>query len=243
MTNFFFQFGESIPDHQVRVLNERAVRAAAGILFFAAMVAFMNAMLLGNFQPTRVFVMYFLMDFIIRIFINPRFAPSLIVGQWVVRKQAPEYVGAAQKRFAWSIGLVLALLMSYLIVLKGIIGPINMMVCSSCLLLMFFESAFGICIGCMIYNTINKKQAQLCPGDVCTYQPPANAGGTWHQGIAVVLAIGVICGLTYWVDGNPISRSALHQPDITSEQDARCLVPEFAKKIGHEAQWKLHNGC
>jgi hypothetical protein len=23
----------------------------------------------------------------------------------------------------------------------------------------------------------------------------------------------------------------------------RCKVPEFAKKIGHEQQWKLHNGC
>ncbi|MDO9597091.1 MAG: hypothetical protein Q7J47_05155 [Azoarcus sp.] len=24
---------------------------------------------------------------------------------------------------------------------------------------------------------------------------------------------------------------------------ARCVVPEFAKAMGHEAMWKLHNNC
>ncbi|MFY8016038.1 MAG: DUF4395 family protein, partial [Limnohabitans sp.] len=130
----FFQFGEVLPEYSVPVLNERAVRASAGILFFFAMVTFMNAMLVGNFQPTRVFVVAFLVDFIIRIFINPKFSPTLILGQWMVRNQAPEYVGAPQKRFAWAIGLVLALFMLYLIVIKGVIGPVNMLVCGTCLL-------------------------------------------------------------------------------------------------------------
>lgn len=58
------------------VLNERAVRASAGILFFFAMIAFMNAWLVGNFQPTRVFVVVFLTDFGIRLFINPLWAPQ-----------------------------------------------------------------------------------------------------------------------------------------------------------------------
>ena len=111
MTRSIFQFGERRPEFQVPVLNERAVRASAGILFFFAFISFMNAFLLGNFQPTRVFVVVFLVDFTIRIFVNPRYAPSLIIGQWVVRKQQAEYVGAPQKRFAWTIGLVLALAM------------------------------------------------------------------------------------------------------------------------------------
>ena len=73
MSKAVFQFGEKIPGYSVAVLNERAVRAAAGILFFFAMVTFMNAMLLGNFQPTRVFVVVFLIDFTLRIFVNPKF--------------------------------------------------------------------------------------------------------------------------------------------------------------------------
>lgn len=122
-----FQFGEQLPGYNIPVLNERAVRAAAGIMFFFAMVTFMNAWLMGNFQPTRIFAVAFLIDFAIRIFINPRFAPSMIVGQWVVRKQQPDYVGAPQKRFAWAIGFALALSMLYLIVIRGVIGPINML--------------------------------------------------------------------------------------------------------------------
>ena len=73
-------FGEQIEGYPVRVLNERAVRAAAGIVFLFAIVAFMNAWLTGNFQPTRLFVVAFLADFTIRVFVNPRYAPSLIVG-------------------------------------------------------------------------------------------------------------------------------------------------------------------
>ena len=126
MMSSVFQFGEQIEGYDVRVLNERAVRAGAGMVFLLAIVAFMNAWLTGNFQPTRVFVVAFLIDFTIRIFINPRYAPSLIVGQWMVRQQQAEYVGAPQKRFAWAIGFVLALAMLYLVVLNNVIGPINL---------------------------------------------------------------------------------------------------------------------
>ena len=155
------------------VVNERAVRASAGLLFMVGLVAFMNAWLTGNFAFTRVFEVVFLVDFCLRILVNPQFAPTLILGQWVVRQQQPEYVGAPQKRFAWAIGLALALAMLYLIVLNNVIGPVNLMVCAACLTLMFFESAFGICLGCKLYNLLQKQQAQLCPGGTCESDRPA----------------------------------------------------------------------
>ncbi|MDV7394136.1 hypothetical protein RZS08_22335, partial [Arthrospira platensis SPKY1] len=65
-----FAFGELLEGYPVPVLNERAVRAGAGILLLFAMIAFMNAWLLGNFEPTRVFVVAFLIDFTLRIFVN-----------------------------------------------------------------------------------------------------------------------------------------------------------------------------
>jgi len=36
-----------------------------------------------------------------------RFSPWLILGRLIVRNQTPEYVGAAQKKFAWIIGVEL----------------------------------------------------------------------------------------------------------------------------------------
>ena len=246
-----FKFGEQIEGYNVRVLNERAVRASAGILFFLAIIAFMNAWLMGNFQPTRVFVVAFLLDFSMRIFINPSYAPSLIVGQWFVRKQQPDYVGAPQKRFAWAIGFALALTMCYLVVLNNVIGPINLIVCSACLTLLFFESAFGICIGCKVYNMFNKEKAQLCPGGACEV-----ASGKWSrvsipQVTIVILFAAAVGVIAQWVYSTaPQNLHLVQQPDVSAPaapfdpaEAERCKVPDYAKALGHEEKWKLHNNC
>ena len=249
MNSSIFQFGDERPEFEIRVLNERAVRASAGLLFLFAIVSFMNAFLLGNFQPTRVFVVSFLLDFTIRIFVNPRYAPSLIVGQWFVRRQQPEYVGAPQKRFAWSIGFVLALAMLYLVVLNNVIGPINMLVCALCLMLLFFETAFGICIGCKLYNLLNKEQAQLCPGSVCDLPPGQRPSASLAQTLIVVAFVLTIAAVAQWVYStapprqSPIPQATAPAADIDPAQAERCKVPEFAKALGHEEKWKLHNHC
>ena len=40
--SLIFAFGERRPEFPIPVLNERAVRAAAGVVFFFAIVSFMN---------------------------------------------------------------------------------------------------------------------------------------------------------------------------------------------------------
>lgn len=246
-----FEFGETREEYAVPVLNERTVRAGAGILFFLAVIAFMNAWLTGNFQPTRLFVVAFLIDFTIRIFINPRFAPSLIVGQWMVRLQQPEWTGAPQKRFAWAIGFALALTMFYLVVLNNMVGPGNMIVCATCLILLFWETAFGICIGCKIYNLFNKEKAQLCPGAVCE-SPPARDDGVSAMQVAVVALFTVaVGGIAQWVYSTGpqnlprAEKAGVSAPaaPIDPVEAERCKVPDFAKAMGHEEKWKLHNNC
>ena len=251
MSKPIFQFGEVRPEYQIPVLNERAVRAAAGILFFVALICFMNAWLTGNFQPTRVFVVSFLIEFSIRIFVNPRLAPVMILGQWMVRKQQPEWSGAPQKRFAWGIGFVLAATMLYLVVLNNVIGPINLVVCSLCLTLLFFESAFGICIGCKIYNAFNKENAQLCPGGVC--EVPANQTPSVSlMQLVIVIAFGLaVAGIAQWVYSSAHKQVAAFDQAASTQAAApidpaeaeRCKVPDFAKAMGHEEMWKLHNHC
>jgi hypothetical protein len=109
----------------------------------------------------------FLTDFIIRVFINPRFSPSLIISRWIVSNQVPEYVGAKQKQFAWIIGVALATLMFVFMVLVNSYSPITGIICLICLVFLFFESAFGICLGCKFYSMVYKEKAQYCPGEVC----------------------------------------------------------------------------
>ncbi|BAS68184.1 DUF4395 domain-containing protein [Bathymodiolus septemdierum thioautotrophic gill symbiont] len=162
-----FGFGEKVEGYEVLVLNEREVRAAAGIVFFFAFMAFLNGFLTGNNEPTKLMVTVFLFDFFIRVFINPKYSPSMVVGRWMVNNQTPEYVGAPQKRWAWAFGFFLALIMFYLVVLNDIRGPINILTCALCLGLLFFESVFGICVGCKVYNAYHHGGAQHCPGESC----------------------------------------------------------------------------
>jgi hypothetical protein len=164
--NQLLHFGDRIDGYDVPVLNEREVRASAGILFLFAITAFLNAWLTGSFYLTRIFVIAFLIDFSIRIFVNPAYSPTMILGRFFVRHQQAEYVGAPQKRFAWSIGLLLAVTMAYLIVINNVIGPVNLFICSTCLLLLFFESAFGICIACKVYN-LAFKEKRSCARAAC----------------------------------------------------------------------------
>ena len=245
----FFAFGQNLPEYAVPVFNERAVRASAGILFVVAFAAFAQALLLGQFQTTQVFVVAFVIEFGIRLFINPRWAPAMIIGQWIVRGQEPEYVGAPQKRFAWGIGLALGLWMLYLLVIERSIGPLNMLVCGTCLLLMFFETAFGICIGCKLHDLLRPEQAQLCPGGTCRYTPPSGAGGHWGQALVLVGFVAVMVAVTGWVTQGPALRG-MHHPGMhsaptqpTGSEEERCRVPDFAKAMGHETIWKQHNGC
>ena len=250
MNRRIIAFGEQIVGYPVAVLNERAVRASAGILLVGALISFMNAWLKGNFQPTRVFVLAFLLDLTIRLFVNPRYSPTFMLGQWIVRKQQPEYVGAPQKRFAWAIGFSLALVMTYLVVIKGVVGPANILVCGAWLILMFFETSFGICIGCKVYNAFNKEKAQLCPGGVCGVDFAPAPGWSIGQTAAFIAFVGAVVIAGDWVANNDPYASARLSPSETStavslspEESARCTVPEFAKKLGHEEMWKLHNNC
>ena len=161
------QFGEDIKGYNIRVLNEREIRAAAGILFVLMFVAILKVIFTANFILLKYAIVIFLTDMIIRVFINPKYSPTLILGRWVVNNQTPEYVGAVQKKFAWKIGIGLVIIMLVLQVIVNSFSPITGLICFICLIFLFFESAFGICLGCKFYPMFFKDKVQYCPGEVC----------------------------------------------------------------------------
>lgn len=244
-----FGFGETVAGYKSKVLNEREARAGAGLLFLFAIISFMNAWLVGDFTATKWFVTVFLSDFFIRIFINPSYAPSLIIGKMVTRGQKPEYVGASQKRWAWMLGLLLALAMFYLVVLSDVRGPVNLLICLSCLLLLFFESAFGICIGCRLYDLFHTKKALYCPGDTCnngTREPMQSIG--LFQMIFLILFLGAASYAYISLSKIGADRESNTPPSaITaaspSAEDDPCTPPQWAIDMGHAEKWKLHHGC
>ncbi|MFT7824674.1 MAG: DUF4395 domain-containing protein [Sulfurimonas sp.] len=191
-------FGEKVKGYDTPVLNEREARAGAGILFLFAMISFLNAFLTRQFAFTQIFVTFFMVDFFLRIFINPKFAPSLILGRVFVQHQTPEYVGAIQKRFAWSIGFLLSVIMFFIIVVFEYMTPFKIAICLLCLAFLFSESAFGICIGCKIYHLLYKKSPHYCPGNVCKVKTKEEIQKISKAQLAILfVSLLIISSITY----------------------------------------------
>ncbi len=207
-------FGEDVPGYAIRVLNEREIRAAAGLLFLATFLSLMLILFQGNFVPVKYVVTIFLADFLIRVLISPRFAPTLILGRLIVGRQTPEYVGAAPKRFAWIIGLVLSATMFVFLVLVNAYSPITGFTCLICLLFLYFESVFGICLGCKFYPLFFKDKVQYCPGEVCERKARQPIQRTSGRQVLVVLVFGMLVG----VMGARFNRYFVREPHYLFQQ-------------------------
>ena len=182
------EFGEDVEGYSIKVLNEREIRAAAGILFLIMLISILIVILKGDFLMLKYAITLFLTDILIRVFINPKYAPTLILGRLIVSNQVPEYVGARQKKFAWIIGVVLASIMFVLQVVVNSYSPITGLICFICLIFLFFEAAFGICLGCKFYPIFFKDKVQYCPGEVCDVKDKQEIQKTSKTQIFIVLA-------------------------------------------------------
>lgn len=196
-----FKFGEDVKGFSIRVLNEREIRAGAGILFVFMFIAILSAIMQGDFLLLKYAVMIFLADMLIRVLVNPSYSPVLILGRFIVRNQVPEYVGAVQKKFAWVIGIALGLTMFILINLMNTFSVITGLICLICLIFLFFESAFGICLGCKFYSWIYKEKAQYCPGEVCEIKDTQEIQKTsLPQWVVVIAFVAYIVGMVYFLN-------------------------------------------
>jgi hypothetical protein len=201
-----FKFGEDVEGYHIPVLNEREVRAAAGILFVMMGVSISLALMKHDFLLIKYATIIFLTDISIRVFINPRFSPTLILGRLIVRNQVPEYVGAAQKKFAWVIGFILASTIFIHLVVINAFSPISGIICLICLIFLFFETSFGICLGCIAYVMIYKDKAQYCPGEVCSVNAKQEIQKTSTAQLLVVAAFIAYIALTVTLFHEEIGR-------------------------------------
>lgn len=197
------QFGEQVEGYDIPVLNEREIRAAAGILFLVIFTAYLLIILTGDFVLAKYAITLFFTDFLVRVFVSPRFSPALIIGRLIVRSQVPEYVGARQKKFAWIVGLILSFTMLVLMVIVNSFSPITGIVCLLCMIFLFFESAFGVCLACKVYAKVYKEKAQYCPGEVCAVKDRQPIQKTSKAQLLIVLAFtGYIVLIAYLFQAN-----------------------------------------
>ena len=78
--------------------------------------------------------------------------------------------------------------MFVLLVVVNSYSPITGIICLICLIFLFFESAFGICLGCKFYSLVYKEKAQYCPGEVCDVKSKQDIQKTTWPQILIVVA-------------------------------------------------------
>lgn len=161
------RIGTLVPGYEIAVINERAVRAAAGLLLLFGGVAFAFAVATESIRPLQPFGMFFMFDMMLRVIVGDRWAPTLALGRLIVRKQQPEWVGASQKEFAWWLGFGLAAVSCASMGLFAVPLSVTLALCGTCLTLLFLETAFGICVGCALQARFGKQPPMYCPGGTC----------------------------------------------------------------------------
>ena len=167
------------------VINEREARASAGIMFLLGILSLFSVYIFRTILWAELFSITFILEFVIRVFINPKYAPYMILGSLFVSNQEAEWVEAKPKRFSWMIGFILGLIMSYYI-LFNLISVLRLAICVLCIGLLFIESAFGICLGCILYEKINVK-LRRCPGGTCEVKEKVNNSHKYIQLISYLL--------------------------------------------------------
>ena len=231
---FLLEYGEHVPGYDVTVINEREARAAAGILFMLGMIVIFVGIGYNHVIVARVYLAFLFLDFTARM-ISPKYSPSLLLGKLVVQHQKPEYTGGLQKRFAWTLGWLIAIPMMDWFVLHWDITFYKVLICILCLTLMFLEAAFSVCVGCMIYKFIIKEGPKHCPGGVCEVRTkePIQMFNPAQKAITALTIAGLLTGIYLFLaktDSRTFFGEFLHELVLTKQQ----LKIEEEKKFEQE---------
>ena len=167
----WFKINGSSSEVDVRYINERALRARAGLMFLVPVILLFirldhgdhNELITNAIDGITVAREYShtfahaLIFFVMYEMVAPMFAKTAhlsmtsLLGAFFTRKQTPIYQTMRPKVFAWSIGLVLAVLCQ-ISLYYTVMQSIAFYFLATCLLFMWLETACGICAGCYLYS-------------------------------------------------------------------------------------------
>lgn len=100
-------------------VNETEIRIATGITLVLGLFSFFLVLFKAEYTIPLILVSIITFDFVLKVFIGPRWS---IFGSFVrlfLKKWDEVWVGAVQKRFAWSIGIFLSAFTIYCMLILG----------------------------------------------------------------------------------------------------------------------------
>ncbi len=172
-----FGFGDHDDRLGFRTLDEREVRGSSGLMLAVGLVAVVNGFVLQRYEVLPWLTGFLALNFALAVFLGPKLSPTYALARLLTWRQTPLPIGAVQKRFAWSLGLIMttsAFGLSLLLLRDASWFGSICIICLICLLLLFLETAFGICVGCHIYRLAVRvgifpapQVKPNCMGDAC----------------------------------------------------------------------------
>jgi hypothetical protein len=190
-------YGQFVPelgkkDDKYGFVNETEIRLSTGLALLLGVYSFVAIVFFASFTLPMICIGIIWLDFFLKVFFGPQFS---LFGQIVKPFVKTKYfVGAVQKRFAWSLGLFLStfaflciLIISGFLPSMGICQPVYEMInakpippfmavpmsppiiaCILCIIFMTSESFFGYCVGCKIYEKLVRWGIMKeIPGQIC----------------------------------------------------------------------------
>lgn len=100
-------------------VNETEIRIATGITLVLGLFSLFLVLFKARYDIPLVLVGMIVTDFVLKVFIDPRWSIFGSIVRLFLKKWSEIWVGAVQKRFAWSIGIVLSAFVLYCILLLG----------------------------------------------------------------------------------------------------------------------------
>ena len=199
------------------------MRAAAGLTMVIGAVAFAYAYFAKQYVPLQVAASLFFAEFLIRLTAGLRYSPVGVLARAITLGRAPEWVSTKPKRFAWTLGLLMALAMT-VITNTGIRGPLPRTMCLICLTLMWLESALGLCLGCKIYGLLLRRgwigtdpDIEACADGSCEWSSePTNVAATRVSAsrsgmVSAALAVGVLLLFASSASASTLAANGVHQ--------------------------------
>lgn len=157
----------SKPTDKYGFVDEREVRIATGIMLVLGLFSLFFVVFKGEFQIPLILVSVMVVDFLVRILISPKLSLFGSLVRLFLQKEWAVWVGAIQKRFAWTIGLVLASFTLYCILLlweyippspgpqmiavSSILEAIRVNIASGALIVMPMNPTIIACLLCIVF--------------------------------------------------------------------------------------------
>jgi len=186
----WFKDSESLSS--THYINERALRARAGLMFLAPIVLLYTRMEHGDHNEVvanaisgavQVREYDHILPILLTVFViyemltamsvkTAHFSLTSQAGAYLTKNQTPIYQAMKPKVFAWRIGFLLAVICLVSLV-YSIMQSLTLYLLGICMLFMWLETACGICAGCYFHQLLVRtgildESCELCATSTLT---------------------------------------------------------------------------